>query len=238
MAEQYQSRGSPTITRRQMADVIYDRLLAAEEDLGTQFADPTHSIAAFVLDDLLPVEWAHRIRDGFPDPAVLFLRHSLREKKYVGVEMNRYAAVVEEAVYAFQDPRVVNQIGRITGLQDLVPDPYLYAGGISLMGPGHFLHPHLDNSHDKDRQYWRAVNLLYYVSPDWRAENGGNLELWDQGPERTPREIVSRFNRLVVMATHHRSYIQSTRLRSTISGVVSPTITSRRIPSTETPGTT
>ena len=51
-----------------------------------------------------------------------------------------------------------------------------------------------------------VLNLLYYVSPDWSHESGGNLELWDNGPEGQPREIVSRQNRLVLMATHKTSW--------------------------------
>jgi len=66
--------------------------------------------------------------------------------------------------------------------------------------------PHLDNSHDKDRNMWRALNLLYYVTPDWKIENGGNLELWPKGPKQDQITIHSKFNRLVVMATHNNSW--------------------------------
>jgi Rps23 Pro-64 3,4-dihydroxylase Tpa1-like proline 4-hydroxylase len=82
----------------------------------------------------------------------------------------------------------------------------LYAGGISMMAPGHFLNPHLDNSHDKFRERYRVLNLLYYVSPNWSAENGGNLELWPSGPKGTPSTLVSKFNRLIVMVTHQGSW--------------------------------
>ena len=86
------------------------------------------------------------------------------------------------------------------------PDDHLYAGGISLMAQGNFLNPHLDNSHDKDRGLYRVLNLLYYVTPDWSHEQGGNLELWDQGPKEPQREITSQFNRLALMATHEKSW--------------------------------
>jgi Rps23 Pro-64 3,4-dihydroxylase Tpa1-like proline 4-hydroxylase len=36
------------------------------------------------------------------------------------------------------------------------------------MSKGAYLRPHLDNSHDKNRKRYRVVNLLYYVTPDWR----------------------------------------------------------------------
>ena len=37
-------------------------------------------------------------------------------------------------------------------------------------------------------------------------ENGGNLELWNNGLKDKPIEIESKFNRLVVMATHQKSW--------------------------------
>jgi hypothetical protein len=69
-----------------------------------------------------------------------------------------------------------------------------------------FLNPHLDNSHDGAQKYYRVLNTLYYVTPDWKEENGGSLELWDQGPRGQPRRIASRFNRLVMMETNRRSW--------------------------------
>ena len=38
-----------------------------------------------------------------------------------------------------------------SNINDLVSDPSLYAGGISRMDYGHFLNPHVDNSHDGNR---------------------------------------------------------------------------------------
>jgi hypothetical protein len=57
-------------------------------------------------------------------------------------------------------PAVVEAIEQITGIQGLIPDHNLYAGGFSLMEKGHYLNPHLDNFHDKDQQLFRALNLL------------------------------------------------------------------------------
>jgi Rps23 Pro-64 3,4-dihydroxylase Tpa1-like proline 4-hydroxylase len=120
--------------------------------------------------------------------------------------MNRHHPLLEESVYAFQTPAIVERVQRITGLRALEPDELLYAGGVSLMGPGHFLNPHVDNSHDKVRQRYRVLNLLFYVSPEWIESNGCNLELWPDGPTGKPITIVSRFNRLVVMVTNQGSW--------------------------------
>lgn len=191
--------------RARMAEEIVRRIAELEPELAEQWRR-TAPINHFVLDDVLPSEWATAIRSAFPEGKSMRLRRSLRELKYVAAQMDRYHPLLEEAIYAFQMPEVVAAVERITALAALEPDALLYAGGISLMAPGHFLNPHIDNSHDKFRQRYRILNLLYYVSPDWAEDHGGNLELWPKGVKGPPLTIVSRFNRLVVMLTHRDSW--------------------------------
>jgi hypothetical protein len=73
------------------------------------------------------------------------------------------------------------------------------------MGKGDFLHPHLDNSHDGDQKKYRVLNLLYYVSPDWRESNGGNFEIWDSKVQ-TSKKVPALFNRLLLMQTDDLSW--------------------------------
>jgi Rps23 Pro-64 3,4-dihydroxylase Tpa1-like proline 4-hydroxylase len=192
------------LNREQYASLILARL---EEELPRLREDfPEQVVQSCYIDNLLPKELALEIFEAFPDKSTMTLKKSLRENKYVAAQMNRYAPILEEIVYAFQDPRLLKTVTEITGIQGMVPDDRLYAGGISLMAHGNFLNPHLDNSHDKDRERYRVLNLLYYVTPDWSHEQGGNLELWDDGPKGVPREITSHFNRLALMATHEKSW--------------------------------
>lgn len=192
-------------SRWEFADQIRARLLACKEDLQTEF-QVGDRIASCYMDDLLDEADAKAIYQAFPKPSEMLLLKDLREFKYVGLQMNRFHPILEEIIYAFQHPGVVQLVSEITGIPNLLPDEYLYAGGISLMHQGCYLNPHLDNSHDKDRQNYRVMNLLYYVTPDWQAEYGGNLELWDRGVKQPCRTIHSRFNRLVMMVTHRSSW--------------------------------
>lgn len=198
-----QSHAGPD--RGRMAEEIVRRVAELEPELSDQWRR-TAPINHFVVDDVLPPEWTTAIRAAFPQGQSMRLRRSLRELKYVAAQMNRYHPLLEEAIYAFQMPEVVAAIERVTGLAALEPDDLLYAGGISLMARGHFLNPHIDNSHDKFRERYRILNLLYYVSPDWTEDHGGNLELWPKGVRGKPLTVVSRFNRLVVMLTHRDSW--------------------------------
>lgn len=160
----------------------------------------------FKIDNLLPERIAGEIYEQFPkDSELWFKRKSFREQKKTFAKLGRLAALIENVTDAFHDPAVVAAISKITGLPDLEPDPELYAGGISMMQQGDFLNPHIDNSHDKSRDRYRRLNLLYYVTPGWHPQNGGNLELWDQAIKE-PVQIDSLFNRLVVMETNKTSW--------------------------------
>jgi len=191
--------------RTEIADRIMARLAPAVPDLQAQWAASAGTIHHCAIDDLLPDDLARKIRDAYPAGESMKTRRSLRELKHVAAQMNEYDPILEESLYAFQDPRVVAAVGDITGLRALEPDDKLYAGGISMMSKGHFLNPHVDNSHDKDRARYRVLNLLYYVSPGWGLADGGNLELWPNGMGAGQITVESRFNRLAIMITNKTS---------------------------------
>ena len=174
--------------------------------LQKQYAESKKEIGFFYLDDVLPENIAKKIATKFPDLKDTVKRKNLKELKYTAFQMDKYDNLLEEVIYAFQDAKIVGIVSEICGLSAIYPDENLYAGGLSLMAKGNFLNPHLDNSHDKDRNRWRVLNLLYYVTPDWKLDNGGNLELWAKGIKEEPVTIVSKFNRLAVMATHQNSW--------------------------------
>lgn len=194
------------MNRLEIADIIVEKITSSICNLTSQYKQSVGKIGHFYIDDLLPEEIARNIFSCFPDGKNMRLKKSLKEYKFIAAQMDQYNPILEEAIYAFQDPRVVELVSKICNIVGLYPDEHLYAGGISLMGDKHFLNPHLDNSHDKERERWRVLNLLYYVTPDWPLANGGNLELWPDGLKNPQITIHSKFNRLAVMATHDASW--------------------------------
>jgi Rps23 Pro-64 3,4-dihydroxylase Tpa1-like proline 4-hydroxylase len=119
--------------------------------------------------------------------------------------MNKHDKLLSDCIYAFQAKEIMKMIEYITGINSLEPDPLLYAGGLSIMNKGDFLNPHIDNSHDRSKTKYRRLNLLYYVTPNWKESMGGNLELWDKDMEKSIK-IESTQNRLVVMETNKTSF--------------------------------
>ncbi len=193
-------------SRGDIALLIVEMLDREKDKLTIQFEKSKSKIGFFTLDNVLPNKLAVKIFENFPNIEASKQKKNLREHKYVAYQMDRYHAILEEIIYAFQDKRVVSIIEEICRIKPIFPDEHLYAGGLSMMKKNNFLNPHLDNSHDKDRKRKRALNLLYYVTPNWVESYGGNLEIWPDGLKNKPITISSKFNRLIVMQTHKNSW--------------------------------
>lgn len=193
------------MNRIDLTEIIFQKIDDNKLILSKQFEDSKQDIGYFFIDDLLPEDLAMQFYKAFPEKEEMVLKKSLRQDKYIAVQMNLYNSILEEIIYAFQDEKIVKLIGEICQIEAPIPDENLYAGGLSLMANKQFLNPHLDNSHDKELQRWRVLNLLYYVTPNWNYEYGGNLELWPNGLKENQVTIHSKFNRLAVMVTHNKS---------------------------------
>lgn len=192
--------------REQLINLILERLDRDADSIRAEFAAETQVKANHcAIDDLLPGDIAQRIADAFPPSDKMRLLDSFREKKFTSKSLDQFDPLIADITFAFQDERVIAEVAEITGIKDAVGDPHLYAGGISAMERGHFLQPHIDNSHDGEQKNYRVLNLLYYITPEWKPENGGNLELWDEAVSK-PVEIPSLFNRLVLMSTNDKSW--------------------------------
>ena len=204
---------------KNIAKLVLEKLDKNKEYLRNQFFSKNENTDTkyFIIDDLLPHEFVLEAYSNFPKEISKWLyMDTFREKKYTYKKLDRLENnVVANLTDSFHDHRVIKSISEITNINDLVSDPSLYAGGISRMDYGHFLNPHVDNSHDGNRRKYRRLNLLFYVTPDLKEKDGGNLELWDIEVVK-PLKISCKFNRLVVMETTPFSYHSVDRINKNI----------------------
>lgn len=209
--------------KEKIASLVIEKLENQLETLRENFLQSSNEVGVryCILDNLLPENISRKIYEVFPATSSMRLMDSFREKKYTSKSYDKFDPLLADITFAIQDSRVVSLVEKITGIQKQIPDASLYAGGLSAMGPGHFLSPHIDNSHEGTRKYYRTLNLLYYVTPDWIVESGGNLELWDHDVQRHAT-VLSKFNRLVIMETnpwswHSVSEVKADRVRCCVS---------------------
>ncbi|KON75696.1 2OG-Fe(II) oxygenase family protein [Leptospira kirschneri serovar Mozdok] len=194
-------------SREELVSYIQSKLSSNITELKNNFQNSISEIGIryCYLDDLLPEKIAKKIYSVFPKKNEMRFMDNFREKRYASKSFDQFDPILKDITFAIQDDRIVRIVEKITGIVEQMPDPTLYAGGLSLMGKGNFLNPHIDNSHEMSRTKYRILNLLYYVSPGWSLERGGNLELWDKKVKRRVT-IESKFNRLTIMETNPWSW--------------------------------
>jgi hypothetical protein len=130
----------------------------------------------------------------------------LQEHKFAFRDVTRFGPRSKELLSALNGKPFLEFLGALTGIEGLIPDPYLSGGGFHQLVRGGLLAVHADfNVHPVMRVY-RRLNLLLYLNAGWRTEWGGDLELWPQDMSAPSEVIAPVFNRLVVFNTTETSY--------------------------------
>lgn len=105
-------------------------------------------------------------------------------------------------------PKFLNDLEILTGETGLIPDPYLYGGGIHSTLNSGFLKMHTDfNWHQRLRLH-RRLNVLIYLNKEWDKSWGGGLELAEMrnGKLCTELSVSPDFNKTVIFTTTNSSF--------------------------------
>lgn len=194
--------GKPTSDT--LATTLMHRLAPLKDTLSCNWHK--HPIAHLFVDDLLPAGSAHGLHESFPAEEHMQRVRSLRENRHFSHELSKLCPALEELLHALQAPAVIKLLSEVTGIRELAPDHTLSASGISSLTRGGFENPHLEASHNPERDRYCVLKAIYYLSPDWRLADGGQLELWEDGVEGLPTVTLAKFNRLTLVAMHDHSW--------------------------------
>ncbi|HEY4287092.1 MAG TPA: 2OG-Fe(II) oxygenase [Puia sp.] len=94
----------------------------------------------------------------------------------------------------------------LTGIENLIPDPFFDGGGCHQIQPGGMLKIHADFNKHPATKLDRRLNVLVYMNEDWHEEYGGHFELWDTEMKGVRKKILPLFNRMALFSTTSNSY--------------------------------
>jgi Rps23 Pro-64 3,4-dihydroxylase Tpa1-like proline 4-hydroxylase len=89
-------------------------------------------------------------------------------------------------------------ISQITGVDALLPDPYMTGAGLTIVPEGGRFDIHADRNTDHYCGLKRRLVMLIYLNKDWSPALGGQLELWDSTATACQKAVTPEFNRVVL----------------------------------------
>ena len=190
---------------------------AALEKLAERFSADYAQAEPFnhaVIDDFLPSKVALQLRRDFPpvESGIWIEQHPARQPGKLGItHASRLRGIEPSIIHAvcqFNSFPFLNFLSKLTGIAKLLPDPYLHGGGPQQIVNGGKLDVHTDFTYLSNLNLYRRINVLYYLSPHWSPEYGGDLEFWSNSqssPEHV-KSIAPIFNRMVVFNTTSNTF--------------------------------
>jgi Rps23 Pro-64 3,4-dihydroxylase Tpa1-like proline 4-hydroxylase len=157
-----------------------------------------------VIDDILDPGDALRIQNEFPDPVNENMAQSrdyiFARNKYEKSKFWEFGPACNALHEDLMSPQFAKMLGAICGRTVWI-DPDFHGGGMHQGGRNSFLDMHTDfNLHPLHEDWFRDLNILIYLNPNWTKEWGGELRLQHRKTGEAI-EVEPKFGRCVIMET-------------------------------------
>jgi len=169
-----------------------------------------------MFDDFVAPDVTDAVLEGFPSPDAdinwrqLLATGSDGEKVQFNKQgmphLFKIPAVARQLIWELNSSSFIRSLEKLTGIENLIPDPSLRGGGLHQILPGGLLGVHADFTHHVDYDLERRVNLLLYLNKNWEDEYEGHLELWNRDASRCVKRLRPLAGRCVIFNTDADSY--------------------------------
>jgi hypothetical protein len=161
-----------------------------------------------VLDDFFDPNIVNEILDEFPKPGAIRWQRfdNANEIKLASAAEASFGTLTRLFLYHLNSITFLEFLSRITGIENLIPDPRFDGGGLHQIVQGGKLGVHADFNKHRAFGLDRRLNLLLYLNKDWREEYGGHLQLWNRDMSRCEAKIAPLFNRVMIFGTTDFTY--------------------------------
>ena len=154
-------------------------LLTANHNIDQLNRDFKNSvpIPTLIIDNFLPNEIAKQLSLEIDSLDSDLCRKFTRNGSYME-ECNDLSIMpaAHPIIAQLHSQTFMNWLSKVTGIQHLLPDPYLIGAGYSRSFNGDSLKNHVDFNWNDSIKLYRKLTLIVYLSEDWHNDWGGHLE--------------------------------------------------------------
>lgn len=178
--------------------------LALENSEKYQNANPFPHIA---LDNFIDESVAKALAAEIPKPGDIswVATDNAGNRRRYQHDERKFTPLVRMMLREMNSRQFLLFLETLTGIENLIPDPYFIGGGVHSSGTGDFLNVHADfNWHHKLHAH-RRINALLYLNEDWQDSWNGGLEFWNVEMTQAVKTYSPIMNRLIVFNTTQNS---------------------------------
>ncbi|MDA8886160.1 2OG-Fe(II) oxygenase [Bacteroidia bacterium] len=185
----------------------YDELLeyASSHKDAYKNADPFPSI---YFDDFINPEFLNEVLEEFPE---LGDKNDIQYKNPNEIKLasrgeQKFGPKTKVLMHFLNSEPFLNFLSELSGINNLIADPYFEGGGCHQIKPGGMLKIHADFNKHRTLGLDRRLNFLIYLNKYWKDEYGGHFELWNKDMSEQKAKISPIFNRVAMFSTTDFSF--------------------------------
>jgi hypothetical protein len=128
------------------------------------------------------------------------------EVKYAYDDINSLDDPIKNYFYYLSSDEIISLIKKITEIYDLEYDEYLHGAGLHCHPRHGRLNIHLDYEKHPHSGKERRLNIILFLSKDWKEEWNGVNELWNKDLTKCIKKTNVAFNKAIIFKTNDISW--------------------------------
>lgn len=160
-----------------------------------------------VIDDFLDKDFADLLAGTFPKVSDKWHHYNNPiEVKYALDNLNEMPQEYKDIFHVLCLNPFLKTLENITEIKGLEHDPYLHGAGLHAHPVNGRLNIHLDYEKHPFMAKERRLNIILFLSKDWKEEWKGGLELWKPNMSECEKTMIPKFNTAVLFRTDGNSF--------------------------------
>lgn len=160
-----------------------------------------------IIDNFLNEEYADKVFNCFPDDYKNWWKYNNPlEVKFANDEIHKMHPKIKNIFYALSSDEIIKKFSEITRINNLEYDKYLHGAGLHVHPRNGRLNMHLDYEKHPISGKERRLNIILYLSKNWKEEWNGDTQLWDQNMEKCIVKSHVKFNTAIIFETNNLSW--------------------------------
>lgn len=160
-----------------------------------------------IIPNFLNDEYAEIISNKFPtDYHKWHKYYNPIEIKYANDDIDNMNQDIKKLFYILCTNELTELFSKISGIENLEYDPYLHGAGLHAHPRNGRLHMHLDYEKHPYIDKERRLNIILYLSKEWKEEWNGHTELWNTDMTKCVKKSPVKFNTAIIFKTNEISW--------------------------------